>query len=269
MYMNAVKTNELLAEALKRVFPYPVDESTSFLNSIRDESIIKAVFECLMLRMPVERLKEMFASGATAPDFNTARNEFLVAMASDQDPYIRKAEAALEKAERVIAENNDLKDFLSTKVASAINELNDNHQKEIRLLNEQIDFFKEQYKAAREQIETLKESNAQKRLSTLEPVQLYPGAISDSGHHGIHVPDLYRKRFRPHSHTWKSMEAFCTELSKNPDLSIAQKGFLLSCLEEGYPVEVISKVMVSTLTLEEMERFIKVYAKRMNGKKFK
>ena len=59
MYMNTVKTNELLAETLKRVFPYPVDESVKFLNSIRDESIIKAVFECLMLRMPVEGLKEM------------------------------------------------------------------------------------------------------------------------------------------------------------------------------------------------------------------
>lgn len=269
MYMNTVKTNELLAETLKRVFPYPVDESVKFLNSIRDESIIKAVFECLMLRMPVEGLKEMLASGAAASDFETARNKFLVAIASDRDPSIQKAEAALEKIERTISENNEVKKYLMTEVASAFKELKDNHQDEIRLLNEQIVFLKDQYKDAKEQIETLKESAAQKQPDTPEPARCSPEANSYSGQTRPIAPMLYRKHLRPHSRAWKDMEAFCTELSKNPDLSNDQKGFLLSCLEEGYPAEVISKVMVATLSLDQMAKFIKIYAKRMNGKKFK
>lgn len=269
MYMNTVKTNELLAETLKRVFPYPVDESVKFLNSIRDESIIKAVFECLMLRMPVEGLKEMLASGAAASDFETARNKFLVAIASDRDPSIQKAEAALEKIERTISENNEVKKYLMTEVASAFKELKDNHQDEIRLLNEQIVFLKDQYKDAKEQIETLKESAAQKQPDTQEPAKRYSEVIPDNGKPVFQVPDLYRKRLRPHSRAWKEMDAFCTELAKHPDLSNDQKWVLLSCLEEGYPVEAISKIMVSTLSLEQMKQFVKVYAKRMNGKKYK
>ena len=189
MYINTVKTNELLAEALKRIFPYPVDESTNFLNSIRDESIIKAVFECLMLRMPVERLKEMFTFGATTSDFNAARNEFLVAMASDRDPSIRKTEAALEKVERAIAENNEVKEYLKTEVASAFKELKDNHQDEIRFLNEQIAFLKDQYKDAKEQLDTMKESAAHKQTNMPESARCYSEVILTNSLPARSAPD--------------------------------------------------------------------------------
>lgn len=269
MYMNTLKTNELFAETLKRFFPYPVDERVEFLSRIRDDSTLKAVFECLIFRMPVEGLKEMFASGAASSDFDAARNEFLVAMASDRDPSIRKAEAALEKVERAISENNEVKEYLKTEIASAFKELKDNHQDEIRLLNDQIDFLKYQYAAAKEQIDTMKESSAQKQPNPPESTTRYSGVIPDNQQTEFIVPELYRKRLRPHSRAWKEMETFCTELAKHPDLSNDQKWVLLSCLEEGYPVEAISKIMVSTLSLEQMKSFVKVYAKRMNGKKFK
>ena len=269
MYMNTVKTNELLAETLTRILPHHADEGVRVLNSIRDDSTLKAVFECLIYRMPVEGLKEMLASGAAASDFASARNEFLVATASDQDPCIQKAEAALEKVERVISENNEAKEYLKTEVASAFKELKDNHQDEIRLLNEQIDFLKYQYAAAKEQVDSLKESHAQKQPGTPEPKTQYFGVIPDNLQTEFNVPELYRKRLRPHSRAWKEMETFCTELSKHSDLSNDQKWVLLSCLEEGYPVEAISKIMVSTLSLEQMKKFVKIYARKMNGKKFK
>ena len=63
------------------------------------------------------------------------------------------------------------------------------------------------------------------------------------------------------------MEDFCTQLAANPDLNYEQKDCLLSCLEQGYPLSLISKVMIATLTPEEMLRFIKVYEKRMGGRK--
>ena len=64
----------------------------------------------------------------------------------------------------------------------------------------------------------------------------------------------------------EELDAFCTELTKRPDLKPDQKDFLLSCLEEGCPVPLISKIMVSTLSVDQMKRFIKVYEKRMGGR---
>jgi len=117
-------------------------------------------------------------------------------------------------------------------------------------------------------MEELKESSAQKQQTSTKPTNCSKD-ISDNCQTELTVPELYRKRLRLHSRAWKEMETFCTELSKRPDLSTDQKGFLLSCLEEGYPVEAISKIMISTLSLAQMGKFVKIYASRMNGKKNK
>ena len=65
----------------------------------------------------------------------------------------------------------------------------------------------------------------------------------------------------------QEIDEFLKEMSSKEDLTAAQKDYLISALEEGYSVQLARKVMVPQLSVEQMQKFIKIYEKRMGGKR--
>ena len=65
----------------------------------------------------------------------------------------------------------------------------------------------------------------------------------------------------------QEIDEFLKEMSSKEELTASQKDYLISALEEGYSVQLARKVMVPQLSVEQMQKFIKIYEKRMGGKR--
>ena len=281
---------DILTEALQKAIPDVAAEEVELLKSIKDEELKRSVFICLIYRMEPGMLKELLANNATSADVIRERNAYLVRLASDQDPAIRDAESALEKVEILQKEQRDIKEYLKDKLEQALDMAKVSGERERKALREQIEILTDQVESeqlhkleleekAEEMERQLQESlaRAAEYEAQIRELQQKAGRIqTDASSAKIHTEaqlqqlvEFYNSCRRPRrfrrseAAMLQEMEDFCTQLAANPDLNYEQKDCLLSLLEQGYPLSLISKVMVATLTPEEMARFIRVYEKRV------
>ena len=290
--MTAVR--DILIEALQTAVPDAAAEEAELLKSIKNEELKRNVFICLIYRMDLRMLREMLANNASSDDVIQERNAYLVNLASNQDPVIRDAQSALEKVEMLQKEQDDIKEYLKNEMAQALEMAKASGEREREALREQVAILKEQLGNEQQQKAELKEKAEQmsnKLKEDLSRIEEYEARIKELQQKSSSVTanmsvanvrteeqlqqlqefyELYRKRRRfrrSETAALQELEDFCAQLAGNPDLNYEQKDCLLSCLEQGYPLSLISKVMIATLTPEEMLRFIKVYEKRMGGRK--
>lgn len=287
-------TKDILTEALQSVMPDAAPEEAELLKSIKDEELKKSIFICLIYRMDPGRLKELMAKNASYEEVIRERNAFLVSLASDQDPVIQEAEKALEKAEKLEKEQESIKEYLINELSQALEMAKTYGERERNALREQIAILMDQVESEQQQNVELKEKTEemnrqlQENLSRIAEYEVQTRELQQkSSQAAVSMPaannrteeqmrqiqelyDAFRRPRRPRrseAAVLQELEEFCTKLANNKELNYEQKDCLLSCLEQGYPLSLISKVMMATLTPEEMVRFIKVYEKRMGGRK--
>ena len=284
---------DILTEALQMAIPDAAVEEVDLLKSIKDEELKKSIFVCLIYRMDPGVLKELLENNVTSADVIRERNAFLVSMASDQDPAIKDAEIALEKVEMLQKEQRDIKEYLKDKLEQALDLARTTGEREREALREQIAMLTDQMESEQQQKLELEEKAAemnrqlqeslaraaeyevqirelQQKAGRTQPepsaAKIYTEAQLQQIMESYNSFRRYRRFRRSENAMLQELEDFCTQLAANKDLNYEQKDCLLSCLEQGYPLQLISKVMIATLSPEQMLRFIRVYEK-MGGRR--
>lgn len=276
-----MELKELMTRAFIEAVPQKGEGEAEFLNSIETDELRRAYFICLIFRMPLEELKKMKAENKTANEIERLRNEFVVKLATDLDPMSHRMNSELSRLNELIRQNRETTDLLKKDVAQAI-------ERERSALLDQISGLKEQQKRDqmlavqyREEIKEYKERinammessrDMQKRISDHDSEEeLVSRAERIKKNHAADDTSTgfleRRRRKRQQDEYEQEMDEFIKELISKEDLSREQKDYLLSALEEGYSFKIARRVMVPTLTVEQMQKFIKIYDKRMGGKK--
>lgn len=276
-----MELKELMTRAFVEAVPQRAEGETAFLDAVEEEDLRRAYFICLILRMPLDELKKMKEEKKTAEEIDSRRNEFIVKLATDLDPMAHRMSAELSRLNDLIEQNHEATNFLKRDVAEAI-------ERERNTLLDQISGLKEQQKrdqalamqyredirAYQEKLEVLMKNSRvvpkeEPSTGKKEPSEtLRNEAFRNSSTHTERA-GLFesRRRKRRQEECEQEMDEFIRELISKEDLSKEQKDYLLSALEEGYSFKVARRVMVPTLTVEQMQKFIKIYDRRMGGKK--
>ena len=252
-----------LAKTLVSVIPQVSEEEAAFLDRISDVSQQKDYFVCLIYRMPLSDLQELYKRKAESQAILNARNEYLVEIATKRDEMIQKAAGSLERLENVLKTDEALKEQL----AMIVKETGEAHEREREALKDQIVFLKEEQKEYKDRIkkyegelQTLKDKNRQMVLDG-QKHEHFSGNKTRMCSGGILKKHLSRRQTEK---LQEETEAFFDELGKTEGLTDAQKDYLIGCLER-YPVRIISKVMKANLSVEQMDKFIVIYRKKLGG----
>ena len=242
-----MKERNVLSEALQVALPDAATKGIQLLTSIEDVELLKSIFICLIYRMDPDELKALVDNGASAEEVFRRRNDYLVTLASDQDPVIRKAEAALAKTYRLEQEQEDIKKYLKNELAQALEMSKKSAERERDALLTQVTLLREQLKDERDQKEELKlmhQENAARIAEYEEQISTLKNTIrSQEKSSGNSAISAQRQDFKPSrrkrfplskSARLREVEEFQAELTSKPDLSRQQKDFLISALEAGY-----------------------------------
>ena len=279
--MEQMELKEIMARAFVEAVPQKGKGEAEFLNAIEGDELRRAYFICLIFRMPLADLEKMKTQNKSPDEIERLRNEFIVKLATDLDPMSHRMSSELSRLNELIQENKKATDYLKRDVAEAI-------ERERSALLDQISGLKEQQKRDqmlaleyREEIKAYKEKlnvlmensrDMQKRISDQESKEdLERRAERIRENRAVEKTSagfLERRRNKRRQDEYEQeMDEFIKELISKEDLSREQKDYLLSALEEGYSFKIARRVMVPTLTVEQMQKFIKIYDRRMGGKK--
>lgn len=279
--MEQMELKEIMARAFVEAVPQKGKGEAEFLNAIEGDELRRAYFICLILRMPLADLEKMKAQNKSPDEIERLRNEFIVKLATDLDPMSHRMSSELSKLNELIQENKKTTDYLKRDVAEAIERERSALLDQISGLKEQQKRdqmltveYREEIKAYKEKVNALMENSRdmQKRISDQESEedlkrraeQIRENRTADGSSAGF----LERRRKKRRQDEYEQeMDEFIKELISKEDLSREQKDYLLSALEEGYSFKIARRVMVPTLTVEQMQKFIKIYDRRMGGKK--
>ena len=279
--MEQMELKEIMARAFVEAVPQKGKGEAEFLNAIEGDELRRAYFICLIFRMPLADLEKMKTQNKSPDEIERLRNEFIVKLATDLDPMSHRMSSELSKLNELIQENKKTTDYLKRDVAEAIERERSALLDQISGLKEQQKRdqmlaveYREEIKAYKEKVNALMENSRdmQKRISDQESKedlerraeQIREKRAADGSSAGF----LERRRKKRRQDEYEQeMDEFIKELISKEDLSREQKDYLLSALEEGYSFKIARRVMVPTLTVEQMQKFIKIYDRRMGGKK--
>ena len=301
-----MELSEIMLRAFAEAIPQKTKSETEFLMSIEGQDERREFFLCLIYRMPLEDLQRLKSQGKKPEEIQRERNAYLVKTASDMDPQRERVEKGIEKIDELIKETRRTTDVLKQELADAIERERASLQNRIADLKEQkqrdqvlADEYREKIKAYEEKIETLQAEIRSKPVSAVvqpisngqraaqqntsqndQPVigqkaqqndylqkraesikEAYSSASEPAGFLEKHRMRKQREKFD------QEIDEFLKEMSSKENLTAAQKDYLISALEEGYSVQLARKVMVPQLSVEQMQKFIKIYEKRMGGKR--
>ena len=279
--MESNELKEILSRAFIEAVPQKGEGEAEFLNSIESDELRREYFICLILRMPLADLEKMKAEGKKVVEIERLRNEYIVKIASDLDPMAHKMSSELSYIKELIQESQRTTEYLKKDVAKAldgersalldqINTLKEQQKRDQMLAAE----YKDEVMAYKEKVNALMENSRdmQKRISDHDnEEELVSRAERIKKNHAADDTSARflerRRRKRQQDEYEQEMDEFIKELISKEELSREQKDYLLSALEDGYSFKIARRVMVPTLTVEQMQKFIKIYDKRMGGKK--
>ena len=276
-----MELKELMARAFVEAVPQKSQAEAEFLTSIETDDLRRAYFICLIYRMPLADLKKMKAEKKTPEEIERERNAYLVKLATDMDPMSQRVTKELERINDLIRENRETTSVLKKDVAEAMERERNTLLDQIAGLKEQQKRdqvlaiqYRDEIKAYREKIDALQEerSRMQSRAAEQEinddllkrAERIKASQTAEPEHSGL----LERRRRRRQQEEYEQeMDEFLKELISKNDLTAEQKDYLLSALEEGYSFRIARRVMIPTLSVEQMQKFIKIYERRLGGKK--
>ena len=301
-----MELSEIMLRAFAEAVPQKTKSETEFLMSIEGQDERREFFLCLIYRMPLEDLQRLKTQGKKPEEIQRERNAYLVKTASNMDPQRERVEKGIEKIDELINETRRTTDVLKQEVADAIERERASLQNRIADLKEQkqrdqvlADEYREKIKAYEEKIETLQAEIRSKPVSAVvQPVSDGQSASQQTtlqndqtdSRQKAQQNDYLQKRAETIKESYSSasqpagffekhrmrkqwekfdqeIDEFLKEMGSKEDLTAAQKDYLISALEEGYSVQLARKVMVPQLSVEQMQKFIKIYEKRMGGKR--
>ena len=283
-----MELSEIMLRAFAEAIPQKTKSESEFLAAIEDKEERREYFLCLIYRMPLGTLEKLKAQNRKPEEIERERNIYLVKAASDMDPQKERVTKEIEKLNELIKENRQTTDMLKKEVAAAIDRERKALQDQITGLKDQqkrdqalADRYREEIGVYREKLEALQEhmekqqSTAQAELKELQAAQqneqlqkradsIKETYASNNAPAGIFEKHRRRKLLEKCD---QEMDEFLQELISKEDLTAEQKDYLISALEEGYSVRIARRVMVPQLSVEQMQKFIKIYEKHMGGKR--
>lgn len=296
--MELKDLKELMGRAFLEAVPKRSEGEAEFLSAIGSADLIREFFICMILRMPIEELTKMKEEKLSADDIERKRNEYLVKLATDRDPLAQRMYSELSRVKDEIRENREKTDYMEKKVSESI-------ERERGTLNDRIDDLKAQLgrdqmlaaqyledaKAYRKQAEDYREKAEayQEKINALTDgrTDLQQGKASAAKESGTDEELFRRAEKIKESHAVRDepagflerrrqkrkkdeyeqeMDLFTQELLRRKELSKEQKDYLLSALEEGYSFRIVRRVMIPTLTVDQMKKFVRIYKRKMEGK---
>ena len=292
-----MELKELMARAFIEAVPQRSQGEAEFLSSIETDELRRAYFICLIIRMPLDELKKMKEEKKSVHDIESQRNEYIVKLATDLDPMAHKMSSELSRMNDLIEENLNTSEYLKYEVAEAWERerstLHDQiavlkaqlkrdqmlaaqYMEDARNYQKQAEAYREKADACREKIDALavnrKDMEPEKQVPDQDGAEeIVRRAEKIKEVHAVHEEPAgfmeRRRRKRRQEEYELEMDSFIQELISKKELSKEQKDYLLSALEEGYSFKTVRRMMIPTLTVEQMEKFIKIYDKRIGGKK--
>ena len=292
--MELKDLKELMLRALVETVPQRSKGEAEFLSSIETDELRREYFICLILRMPLEELEKMKEEKKSAKEIERLRNEYIVKLATDLDPMANKLSSELSRLNALIEENLNTREYLKYEVEEA-------WERERSTMNGRIDDLKAQLKREqmlaaqyledsrdyRKQAEDYRQKadayqmkineltkvreETQKQSSEMQTEkELVRRAEKikenfSSGEENAGFLERRRQKRKREAYE-QEMDLFMQELMNRKELSKEQKDYLLSALEEGHSFQIVRRVMIPTLTVEQMQKFIRIYNRKMGGK---
>jgi len=291
-----MELKELMGRALVEAVPQRSKGEAEFLSSIETDELRRAYFICLILRMPLDELKKMQEEKKSVDEIEQQRKEYIVKLATDIDPMAHQLSSELSRLNDLIEENINTREYLKCEVEEAWEReratLHDyiaglkaqqkrdqmlaaQYLEDARTYQRQMESCREKADGYLERLNALKNSRNQPEQEKQSPdnkeaEEIVRRAEKLKESHAVHeeyAGFMERRRLKRRQEEYEiEMDRFIQELISRKELTKEQKDYLLSALEEGYSFKTVRRVMIPTLTVEQMQKFIRIYDKRIGGK---
>lgn len=270
-----------------------VDEDTiEVLAKVEEWQIREMLYVCALDGMGTDQIKKLAEDKASVLQIKKAQLDFYMEKCVQTDPLQRNLESLEQEVKRVCKESRDVRNSIEAGLDEALKKQAAAQEEAIRSKDQVIEILQSQMKelqcrnqalqdamggqahgkdavrgyqelpAAREEASFPDSGTEDSRHSVSEGQGTGSGREEDDGSvrektgHGIRglwPADRIKGIFCSHkkkAYTSRFVERYL----KDGNLSEEQKDYLLECLEEGVPLDVIEKIAVPGIPVETMER---------------
>lgn len=239
-------------------------DTIEVLAQVEEWQIREMLYVCALDGMGTGQIKKLAEDKASVLQIKKAQLDFYREKCMQTDPMQRNLESLEQEVKRVCKESRDVRNSIEAGLDEALKKQAAAQEEAIRSKDQVIEILQSQIKELQCKNQVLQEA-MDRQAHREETIQGYPelsaiceddGTMQEKTRHrirGFWPADRIKETlfsYKKKAHTSQFVERYL----KDGELSEEQKDYLLECLEEGVPLDVIEKIAVPGVSVETMER---------------